>query len=96
MATLPIKTRIIEYCILNDEPVTAAELADVLSQEEYKGEKTCKEDYIEKQMLCYCRVGFLEPVGLKTIDGQEKLQFQVTDAGKEELSYVPGHGNKLF
>ena len=96
MATLPIKTRIIEYCILNDAPVTASELVEVLSQEEYKGEKTCRKDYIEKQMLCYCRVGFMEPVGLKEIGGQEELQFQVTEAGKEELVYVPGHGNKLF
>ena len=96
MATLPIKARIIEYCILNDAPVTAAELTEVLSHEAYGSEKTCRKEYIEKQMLCYCRVGFLEPVGLKEENGQQELQFGVTEAGKGALKYVPGHGNKLF
>lgn len=93
---LPIKTRIIEYCILNDEPITAPELSKILSQEGYNGEKTCSPKSVEKQMLCYCRVGFMKPVGVKEINGQEELLFTTTEEGKEELKYVPGHGNKMW
>ncbi len=93
---LPIKARIIEYCILNDEPITAVELSEILSREGYNGEKTCRKESVEKQMLCYCRVGFMEAVGLKEINGQQELQFMTTEAGKEELKYIPGHGNKLI
>lgn len=91
---LPIKTKIIEYCILNEAPISALELSEILSREGYGGEKTCSKKSIEKQMLYFCRVGFMRPVGLKEINGQEELIFIITEAGKERLKYIPGHGNK--
>ena len=95
MAKLPIKTRILEYFIENDRPVSAGELTEVLSKE-YANERHAKLSYIENQILCYCRVGMLKPVGLDETKGPECLTYQVTDYGKKEVVYIPGHGNKLF
>ena len=92
---LPIKTRVIEWCILNDRPVCAHELADILASE-YPGEKSAGVKKIDNILDCYCRVGFMKPVGLDEKDGDEGVQYQVTEAGKAELPYVPGHGNKAF
>lgn len=89
---LPIKARILEYYIENDRPVTAGEVSEKLAPE-YHHEKTTRPDHVEKQVLCYCRVGMLEPVGM-TEEGE--LQYQITDAGKAEEVYLPGHGNKFF
>lgn len=94
-AKLPIKTRVIEWCILNDRPVCAAELAKILAPE-YPGEKTAGEKHIDTLMDCYCRVGFMKPVGLDESYGPECVTYQITESGKDELKYVPGHGNKAF
>lgn len=96
MEIMPIKTRILEYCILENRPVTAKDVADQLSTEIYAGEKTTNVEYIEKQILCYCRVGFLEPVGMRETGDAQELEYRATEAGKEEIVYIPGHGNKLI
>ncbi len=92
---LPIKTRILEWCIENDRPITAKQLSKILA-EEYQHEKTTTIPNIEKQMLCYCRVGMLDPVGLDESSDPPYIQYQITEAGKEEAKYIPGHGNKYF
>ena len=94
-AKLPIKTRVIEWCILNDRPVCAGELAKIL-EPEYKGERYASEKRIDTILDCYCRVGFMEPVGLNEDYGPEAVEYRITEAGKGELKYVPGHGNKAF
>lgn len=79
---------------MNERPVTARELAEAI-RDEYPHEKTASEAKVEQTMLCYCRVEFMEPKGIKEVDGEELLEFQITKIGKDELAYVPGHGNKL-
>ncbi len=95
MTKLPIKTRILEYFIENDRPISAEELTEVLSSE-YVNERHASFKHIENQILCYCRVGMLKPVGIDEKRGSECLTYQVTDYGKKEIVYIPGHGNKLF
>lgn len=95
MTQLPIKARVLEYYAVNDKPVTALELSHIL-ENEYAGEKTVKPDHLEKQILCYCRVGMLEPCGVKEENGEQWLEYQVTASGRAELAYIPGHGNKIL
>ena len=95
MADLPVKARVLEYYILNDRPISAEELSEIL-EEEYRGEKTVSPENLEKIILCYCRVGMIKPVGLDPLRGSESLLYQVTESGKEELEFIPGHGNRLF
>lgn len=94
-AILPIKTRILEWCIENDRPVSSAEVAAVL-EKEYPGEYTAKPQSIEKQMDLYCKLGFMKPVDIKDNEGEMEVIYQVTASGKSEIKYIPGHGNKLF
>ena len=95
MTKLPIKARILEYFVENDRPVSAEELSEELSKE-YVNERTTKVSYIERQILCYCRVGMLRPVGMDETRGAECLTYQVTDYGKKEIVFIPGHGNKVL
>lgn len=95
MAKLPIKARVLEWFAVNQKPISAEGLSEILGKE-YPGEKTVTPKKLEQQILCYCRVGFLEPVGMGEVNGKEELEYQITDAGKEELEYIPGHGNKVF
>ncbi|MGI6109774.1 MAG: hypothetical protein ACOYB8_08040 [Eubacteriaceae bacterium] len=95
MTQLPIKARVLEWFAVNSSPISAEGLSEILSGE-YAGEKTAMADNLEKIILCYCRVGMLQPAGLDESRPGECLTYQVTEAGKEELVYIPGHGNKLF
>ena len=92
---LPIKTRVIEWCILNDRSICAKELADILAAE-YPNEKSASVKKIDNIMDCYCRVGFMKPTGLTTQYGEPYVEYQITAAGKDELKFIPGHGNKAF
>ena len=94
MTKLPIKARVLEYLAEKDCPVSGREMAEAL-KDEYPGEKTASEAKLEQTMLCYCRVGFVEPAEILMDGDEELLQFRITDLGKEEIVYVPGHGNKL-
>lgn len=95
MADLPIKARVLEYYILNDRPISVEELSEAL-EEEYQGEKIVNVNNLERIILCYCRVGMLKPVGVDALRRPESLAYQVTESGKKELEFIPGHGNKLF
>jgi DNA-binding PadR family transcriptional regulator len=93
---LPIKTRILEWAIDKDGPFTAREISDELNVE-YNGEKTTTVKNIEKQIETYCRVGFIESIeSCLDENGDLAITYQVTDSGKKELKYIPGHGNKYF
>ena len=94
-ANLPIKTRVLEWCILNDRPICARELTAIL-QKEYPGEAHVNEKRIDNTLDCYCRVGFMEPASLNNELGEDLVEYRITEAGKEELKYIPGHGNKAF
>jgi hypothetical protein len=93
---LPVKTRILEYAILKDGPFTAEEVSETLSKE-YNGEKSTKPDNIGKQLDTYCRVGFIKSADVD-FDNNNKLsvKYIITEAGKTNLKYIPGHGNKYF
>jgi len=93
---LPIKTRILDWAITKDGPFTAKEMADELC-EEYNHERTTTVRNIEKQIDTYCRVGFIEATNADFDDHDELVvTYNITEAGKKESKYLPGHGNKLF
>ncbi|WP_329886298.1 hypothetical protein [Pseudoramibacter faecis] len=94
-AKLPVKARVLEYFALNDRPISSNELSDVLTKE-YGKSKLTDPDYLEKMILCYCRVGMIKSVGLVEENHEEILTYQVTASGKKKLVYIPGHGNKVF
>jgi len=96
MATkLPIKTRILEWCIENDRPVTSLEVTNSLANE-YPGERTAEHKNVEKQMDLFCKLGFMQPTDIKEQDGEPEVIYQMTEAGRRAVKYIPGHGNKLF
>jgi DNA-binding PadR family transcriptional regulator len=94
---LPVKTRILEWAILADRPFTAKDLSKEL-QKEYRGERTASEKNIEKQLDAYGRVGFVKVEDLGFFENTEdlKITYRITEAGKNELKYIPGHGNRYF
>lgn len=93
---LPVKTRILEWAILKDGPFTAEELSQCL-KEEYNGERSTTVKNIEKQLDTYCRVGFIKSEDVDFDENEQlSVKYIVTEAGKSNLKYMPGHGNKYF
>ena len=95
MGKMPMKTRVLEWCILNDRPVAARELFDIL-KDEYPGERSASVKRIEVALDTYCRLGFLKPAEISQDGDELVVKYHVTEAGKKEIKYIPGHGNKIF
>lgn len=93
---LPIKARILELAIEKDGPFTSKEFSQIL-EKEYRGEKTTTVKNVDKQLDMYCRVGFLTAENVEVgKDGQIDITYMITETGKKNLKYIPGHGNKIF
>ena len=93
---LPIKTRILEYVITKDDLLTAQELSETLKKE-YGKERTTSIKNIEKQLDMYARVGFLKEQDVHFDENKNVVvTYKVTEAGKKNIKYIPGHGNAIF
>ncbi|MGN0732961.1 MAG: hypothetical protein ACI4LC_02165 [Emergencia sp.] len=88
---LPIKTRILELALQKSDSFSADELAEVL-KEEYRGEKTCETEMVEKTINTFCGVGVMKATDF-SIDEEKKLNIRyiVTDFGRGYEKMIPGH-----
>lgn len=92
--TLPLKTRILEYAILAEEPFTAEGLTEILKKE-YPGERFCNEKHIDETIGSYCGVNFIEPAKLELKENNELyVEYRATETGKKYINRIPGHFDK--
>ena len=83
---LPLKTRMLEYALEKDGTFTIENLMEDLGNE-YGDRRDFRLKRIEEYLMAYCGVGILE--FKETEDGN--VGFFVTDYGKENEKYIPGH-----
>lgn len=93
---LPVKTRILEWAIIEDREFYPQEVADVLKKE-YPGEKQARVASIENTLEMYTKVGMMDSVNVDMDENNElKVSYRITSDGKNAVKYIPGHGNKYF
>lgn len=86
---LPLKTRILEYAINKDAPVTVDEITDALSKE-YVGERFCNKKNIDKLIGTYCGVGVMEASKIEFDNNKQlDIEYVVTNFGKAYKRYIP-------
>lgn len=88
---LPIKTRILEYALDQNEPFTIEDVASVL-KDEYKGERTSSVKNIEKIINTYCGVGVLRAAYVELKNSKDLfIKYEITDFGRTYEKMIPGH-----
>lgn len=89
--TLPLKTRVLEYAIVENRPFTADELTEVLKKE-YPGERFVNVKHIDDTINSYVGVGCMKPEVVEfDKNGDLYVEYMVTETGKKYLKRIPGH-----
>lgn len=93
---LPVKTRILEWAILEDKEFYPQEVVEILNNE-YSGERQTNVKNVENTLEMYTKVGLMDSVSIDMDDKNElKVSYRITQDGKNTIKYIPGHGNKYF
>lgn len=93
---LPVKTRILEWAILEDKEFYPQEVVEILNNE-YPGERQTNIKNVENTLEMYTKVGLMDSVSIDMDDKNElKVSYRITQDGKNTIKYIPGHGNKYF
>lgn len=93
---LPVKTRILEWAILEDKEFYPQEVVEILN-DEYPGERQTNVKNVENTLEMYTKVGLMDSVSIDMDDKNElKVSYRITQDGKNTIKYIPGHGNKYF
>ncbi|HIU26225.1 MAG TPA: hypothetical protein IAC50_07020 [Candidatus Copromorpha excrementigallinarum] len=88
---LPLKTRILEYAIEENKPLSAEEITEALKKE-YEGERFCNYKNIDTLLDAYCGVGVMKATDMYFDDkGKLVVKYQVTKFGKDYERLIPGH-----
>ena len=91
---LPLKTRILEYAIMENRPVSAEEVTEALKKE-YAGERFCNYKNIDTLLDAYCGVGVMKASDIYfDDDGKLVVKYEVTKFGQSYERLIPGHEKK--
>lgn len=87
--TLPLKTRILEYAIIENRPLSAKEIEEALKKE-YKGERFCNYKNIDTLLDAYCGVGVMK-ASVTEFDSKGELvvKYEVTKFGHSYKKLIP-------
>ncbi len=93
--TLPLKTRILEYAIMEDRPLSTQEITEVLKKE-FAGERFCNYKTIDTLLDAYCGVGVMKAEDIEFDEnGELYVKYKVTGFGKSYERLIPGHEGKV-